>query len=66
MEDFVFNPKTKIIFGKSKEVDVGDVLSSYGSKKVLFIYGSQSIYNNGLYNINELWSNGDMSVLFHI
>jgi alcohol dehydrogenase YqhD (iron-dependent ADH family) len=49
MEDFVFNPKTKIIFGKSKEVDVGDVLSSYGSKKVLFIYGSQSIYNNGLY-----------------
>ncbi len=50
MKDFEFYNPTKIVFGKGKEKDIGNILKSYGVKKVLFIYGQNSIKKIGLYD----------------
>ncbi|MBM7573295.1 iron-containing alcohol dehydrogenase [Aquibacillus albus] len=49
MQDFVFDNKTKIIFGKDKEHVVGEESVVYG-KKLLLHYGGGSIKESGLYD----------------
>lgn len=49
MRDFNYKVPTEIIFGKDKENDIGKILKRDSIKKVLFIYGTSSIKNTGLY-----------------
>ena len=49
MENFEFCSPTKIYFGKDKENSIGEIIKSYGFKKVLFHYGKSSIFKTGLY-----------------
>ena len=43
MIDFDFVSPTKIFFGRAKEAKIGDILSEFGAKKVLIVYGSKRI-----------------------
>ncbi|MDR2578960.1 MAG: iron-containing alcohol dehydrogenase [Chitinispirillales bacterium] len=49
MENFVFQNKTKIIFGRDTESQVGEETAQY-AKKVLLHYGGGSIKKSGLYD----------------
>jgi len=49
MENFYFQNKTKIIFGKNSHFQIGKEIS-YFSKKVLFLYGGGSIKKAGIYS----------------
>lgn len=49
MENFTFENKTKIIFGKDTELQIGSEVSKY-SKKILLHYGQKSIKESGLYD----------------
>ena len=51
MVDFDFHLPTKLLFGKNKEILIGKELKNYGIKKVLFLYGKDSIKKSGLYDI---------------
>ena len=59
MENFEFCSPTKIYFGKDKENSVGEIIKSYGFKKILFHYGKSSIFKTGLYEkvVNSLNEN---------
>ena len=48
MKDFNFHIPTKLYFGKDKELEVGTILSFFGAKKVLIVYGQGSIVKSGL------------------
>lgn len=50
MREFTFHNPTKILFGKGREAEIGSVLSQAGQRKVLFVYGKQSIKHTGLYD----------------
>lgn len=50
MKNFVFENKTKIIFGRGKEEKVAQEIKGLGKKKVLFHYGGGSIKKYGLYD----------------
>ncbi len=50
MLDFEFCSPTKIYFGDRKEREVGEIIKSYGFRKVLFHYGKNSIKEIGLYD----------------
>jgi NADP-dependent alcohol dehydrogenase len=50
MFDFVFHNPTKIIFGRQKEQLIGEELAAAGIRKVLFVYGMESIKKYGLYD----------------
>lgn len=50
MRDFNYKVPTEIIFGKDKEIEIGKILKRDSIKKVLFIYGTSSIKNTGLYD----------------
>ncbi len=50
MIDFDFVSPTKIYFGKSKEEGIADIISSYGYKRILIVYGKASIKKSGLYD----------------
>lgn len=50
MNDFMYFTPTKIFFGKNKENKVGEIIKSYGYKKILLHYGKGSIKKNGLYD----------------
>ena len=56
MENFIYNTPTRVYFGKGQEDNLGEILKSYGIKKVLFHYGKGSIKKSGLYDkvINQL------------
>lgn len=58
MIDFEFVSPTKIYFGRNKEEDIGQIIKSYGFKKVLLHFGGGSIQRSGLYDtiINSLKS----------
>lgn len=47
MNNFVFHNPTKIIFGKEILSQLGKEVSAYG-KKVLMVYGQNSIKQNGV------------------
>ena len=48
MENFVFNSSTRVIFGRGTENGVGEEIRSWGGKKVLVHYGSESARRSGL------------------
>jgi NADP-dependent alcohol dehydrogenase len=50
MFDFTFHNPTKIIFGRGKESLIGHELAAAGVRKVLFVYGRESIKRSGLYD----------------
>lgn len=49
MENFILYNPTKLHFGNNIINDLGKTISSYG-KKVLLVYGKNSIKENGIYN----------------
>jgi len=49
MENFEFENRTRIIFGKDKQKLVGELIRPH-SNKVLFHYGGESIKKSGLYD----------------
>lgn len=51
MKNFIYNAPTKVFFGKGYENKLGEILTSYSVKKVLFHYGKSSIKKTGLYDI---------------
>lgn len=50
MIDFEFQCATKMIFGKDKELCVGEELKKHGAERVLLVYGGSSIKRSGLYD----------------
>lgn len=50
MRDFNFKVPTEIIFGREKENEIGAILKRDSINRVLFIYGTSSIKNTGLYD----------------
>lgn len=48
MESFNFYSPTEFVFGKDREVEVGQYVKKYGGTKVLVHYGSKSAVKNGL------------------
>ena len=48
MKDFEFYTPTKVIFGREKENQVGEIIKSYGFQKVLVHFGGQSAKKSGL------------------
>ncbi len=51
MQDFYYHTPTEVFFGKGKEREVGNIISSYGYKKIMLQYGKNSIKQSGLYDI---------------
>ena len=49
MQDFIFQNKTKVYFGKDQLKHLGEEVSRFG-KKVLLVYGCGSIKKIGLYD----------------
>ncbi|PRM97141.1 iron-containing alcohol dehydrogenase [Aliarcobacter cryaerophilus] len=56
MENFSFYNPTQIEFGKDKEKNIGKYISKNGIKKVLIVYGSRRVIEDGLFDtvINSL------------
>ncbi len=56
MLDFEFYAPTRVFFGKDKQKNVGKIISDYGYKKIMLIYGQGSIKKSGLYDsiVNSL------------
>lgn len=50
MDNFIYNTPTMVYFGKDTELQVGEILSKYNPKMVLFHYGKESIKKIGLYD----------------
>jgi len=50
MENFEFFNPTRIIFGKGTENKIGEILKRNKIKKILFVYGKESIKKIGLYD----------------
>lgn len=50
MKNFTFYNPTRIEFGKGKEENIGRYISQYGISKVLIVYGSERIKQNGLFS----------------
>ena len=48
MKNFEFYSPTKIYFGKDRENEIGDILSSFNEKKVLIVIGKNSVTKSGL------------------
>lgn len=48
MKDFEFYTPTKVIFGREKENQVGELIKAYGYQKVLIHFGGQSAKKSGL------------------
>jgi alcohol dehydrogenase YqhD (iron-dependent ADH family) len=49
MLDFTYNIPTRILFGRNKIQQLADEIKPY-SQKILFVYGSGSIKQNGIYS----------------
>lgn len=50
MNSFEFQFATKMIFGKDKELCVGEEIKAFGGTRVLMAYGGNSIKRSGLYD----------------
>ena len=59
MKDFIFDVKTKILFGEDQLENLGREIKKYGNK-VLLCYGTGSIKKNGIYDdiVGELKKDG--------
>lgn len=63
MENFIFHPQTKIIFGRNTEQSVGREIRRHANKTLLH-YGSGSIKNTGLYDrVMESLREADLEVV---
>lgn len=51
MNNFIYNTPTKVFFGKDMHLNVGEIVKSYGFKKIMLQYGKSSIKKSGLYDI---------------
>lgn len=51
MLDFIYNTPTKVFFGKGKEKEVGEIIKSYGYKKIMLQYGKTSVIKSGLLDV---------------
>ena len=49
LNDFTYQNKTKIVFGKNSENQLPQLIKKYGSK-ILLVYGGESIKEIGLYD----------------
>ena len=49
MRDFIFNVRTKILFGRDQMKNLASEIKKYGSR-VLLAYGGGSIKNSGIYD----------------
>ncbi|GAB5045677.1 iron-containing alcohol dehydrogenase [Thermodesulfovibrio sp. TK110] len=60
MENFEFFNPTRIVFGRATENKIGEILKKDRIKKVLFVYGKNSIKKIGLYErvVRALKENG--------
>ena len=60
MKNFEYYTPTKVFFGKGNEEKIGEIIKSYGYKKVLLHYGQGSVIKSGLLDIvkNRLSENG--------
>ena len=60
MENFSFCNPTQIEFGRDKEKNIGKYISQNGVKKVLLVYGSKRVIEDGLFDvvIKSLKENG--------
>lgn len=56
MLNFEYYAPTKVHFGKDQEKHIGKIITDYGYKKIMLIYGQGSIKKNGLYDsiVNSL------------
>ena len=56
MLNFEYYAPTKVFFGEEQETKTGEIISNYGYKKIMLIYGKGSIKKSGLYDtiINSL------------
>lgn len=50
MNNFDYVNKTRLVFGKGEESNVGALLKEYGASKILLHYGKNSIKKSGLYD----------------
>ena len=50
MRNFNYCNPTKILFGRGREMEVGNEILSAGGSRVLFVYGGGSIRRSGLYD----------------
>ena len=48
--NFSLHLYTEIVFGKDTELQAADLIKKYGGTKVMLVYGSGSIKENGLYD----------------
>lgn len=48
MENFIFYPRTKYVFGKGVECQVAEQLAAFSMKKPLIVYGKGSVVKSGL------------------
>ncbi len=48
MQNFIYNTPTKVFFGKDTHLQVGEIVKSYGYKKVMIQYGKGSVVKSGL------------------
>jgi len=60
MKNFEYYAPTKVFFGRGQEEKIGEIIKSYGYKKVLLHYGKGSVIKSGLLDIvkNRLSENG--------
>ena len=60
MRDFIYYTPTKVIFGKDKHKEVGNIIKGYGFKKIMLMYGKGSVKSSGLFDevMNSLNENG--------
>ena len=64
MLDFTYYAPTKVIFGKDKHNEVGNIVRSYGFKKIMMMYGKGSIRKSGLYDdVTESLKNAEIDVV---
>lgn len=64
MIDFNFSLKTKIFFGKNKELEIGNILNSYGYQRVVILIGQSSVAKSGLLDkILECLDNSNISYM---
>ncbi|MBR6478031.1 MAG: iron-containing alcohol dehydrogenase [Lachnospiraceae bacterium] len=53
MDNFIYDTPTRVYFGKDQEKKVGEIIASYGAKKVLIHYGGGSAVRSGLIALVE-------------
>jgi len=64
MLDFTYYTPTKVFFGKGKHKQVGEIIKSYGWRKIMLQYGKGSIKENGVYDeVMESLNNAGIEVV---